>query len=474
MHILTHIKQNLTKLFSALLHTSIKNKILFLIILIGIGVGVKLVIPRFQTKKIQYQTAKAAKGTLTTSITASGTISSGNSTNITTAATGTIKTVYVTNGDVVKKGQKIAELTLDEYGLEQQATAWSNYIDTLNAVKTAEKTKDEYDIQMWKDRQAILDAEDAVKTKDLEPLNPATKKEWTLSERTIVDKNVDKAYKAFAESENKYKTADAEIAKARAKVTAALRDYDEVSSIITAPIDGTVNNLSLATGVIISSSSTSKTATSTTASSSDSSNTITSQKIGKIYSTDGQLQATVNLTESDVINVVPNQKVVITLDAYSSKSFTGKVLAVDTSGSVSSGVTSYPVTILLDKTDVAIYPNMAVSTSIITNVKTDVLLIPSAAITTTNNTSTVSVLKNSKVSTVAVTTGSSDDTQTEITSGLSEGDAIITNMISANSASENNTTSSFSSTSKNSSSKSSNKSNSMPGGMTGGGGPPGF
>jgi multidrug efflux pump subunit AcrA (membrane-fusion protein) len=186
------------------------------------------------------------------------------------------------------------------------------------------------------------------------------------------------------------------------------------------------------------------------------------------------LQASVSLAESDVINIKPSQKVMMTIDAYSDKTFTGKVLAVDTSGSVSSGVTTYPVTILIDKTSINIYPNMAISATIITNTKTDVLLIPSAAIETSGTTSTVYVLKNGKATKTTIKIGDADDSQTEVTSGLSAGDAVITNYVSASSPSENNTTSSFSTTSK-TSSKSSSKSNSssgmggMGGGMPGGG-----
>jgi multidrug efflux pump subunit AcrA (membrane-fusion protein) len=145
-------------------------------------------------------------------------------------------------------------------------------------------------------------------------------------------------------------------------------------------------------------------------------------------------------------------------------------LAVDTTGSVSSGVTTYPVTILLDKTSVNIYPNMAVTATIITNIKTDVVLIPSTAITTENNKSVVYILKNNKASSVEVTIGDADDSQTEITKGLSVGDAVITNYISASDPSQNNTTSAFSTTSRSSFSKSSSSKNSG-GGMMGG--PPG-
>lgn len=426
------------------LHASLKIKILLIVLVITVGIGGKILIGRLQTKKAEYTTENAAKGTLVTSISGTGTISSGNSTDISTAATGTVNDVYIINGDQITKGQKIAELTLDEYGLQQQSYYYAKYIDALHAVKVAQETKDDYDIAMWNARQDILNAEDAIKVKDLDPINPTTHKEWTLSERTVVDKTLPKARVAFDAAELQYKNADAYIVKAQNDVTAAWRNYEEVSSTIYAPATGVVNNLALTKGVVISSS----TNTITTSQSSTSGTSITSQKLGKIYDVNGQLQASVSLTESDIINIAPNQKATMTLDAYSDKTFTGKVLAVDTSGSVTSGVTTYPVTILLDKTDVSIYPNMSVTAKIITKIQPDVLLISSGDIDTENGKTVVHVLKNGKASTVEVTTGGSDDTQTEITSGLSEGDAVITNYISANNPSQNNTTSAFSSSTR--------------------------
>jgi multidrug efflux pump subunit AcrA (membrane-fusion protein) len=72
---------------------------------------------------------------------------------------------------------------------------------------------------------------------------------------------------------------------------------------------------------------------------------------------------------------------------------------------------------------------MAVNAKIITNVKDNVLLVPSTAVQTTNGQSTVRILKNGQLQTVAVTTGDSNDTDTEIMSGLSEGDTVVTSIV---------------------------------------------
>jgi multidrug efflux pump subunit AcrA (membrane-fusion protein) len=103
-------------------------------------------------------------------------------------------------------------------------------------------------------------------------------------------------------------------------------------------------------------------------------------------------------------------------------SFTGKILAVNTGGSVSSGVTSYPVTILLDPVTADIYLNMSVNAEIITSIKSDVVLVPSTAISIADGESTIQVKKDGKYTTVQVEIGNANDSQTEVVSGINEGD----------------------------------------------------
>jgi multidrug efflux pump subunit AcrA (membrane-fusion protein) len=140
----------------------------------------------------------------------------------------------------------------------------------------------------------------------------------------------------------------------------------------------------------------------------------------------GQIQAKVNLSEVDVPKVTIGQQATLTMDAFPGKTFTGRVLTIDTTGVVNSGVTTYPVTIGLDTAINTIYPNMAVSAKIITSVKNNVLLVPSAAITATNGESTVRVMKDGQITVATVEPGQSNDTQTEIVSGLQEGETVVT------------------------------------------------
>jgi len=376
--------------------------------------------------KVTYTSYTVSKGTLMTTVSASGTITSGDTTYITTGASGTVKKVYVKNGDTVTKNQKIADISLDDLGQETQITAWNNYQEALVGVKTVDKQKETDYVSVIEKKEAMDDAETAKRDAHSGGWNPATHNPYTANELLIVDREYDEAIADYNAAISNSSISGTDIALAKAQASAAYRNYQKVSSTIYAPTAGILNNLILAEGVALASSSDSSITVSTGTNASENSVSVTSKQIGAIKNPDGQYQATVSLTEVDVTTVESGQKATLLLDAYPDNTLTGTVLAVSTGGSVNSGVTSYTATLLLDKTSLNLYTNMAVSATIITSSKDNVLLLDSAAISTKGQQSTVLVQKNGKITTVNVETGDENDTQTEIKSGLSEGDTVVT------------------------------------------------
>lgn len=414
-----------------------------------------------QSSKVTYKTSSAEKGTLMTTISASGTITSGSTTYITTGAMGTVNKVYVKNGDTVKKGQKLAEITLTDKSSETQTTAYNNYLNALENVKVAKASRTAADLQMWKDRQAVLDAQTEYDSMIAGAWNNKTNKEYTYNEKAIVTKSLELAKENFTADELKYNNSSSDISLTNAKLEAALRSYQQVSSTVFAPATGVLSNLVLAEGVVLSDSSTSSITVSSGTDSTTNSQSVTAQKVGAIKDPKGQYQATLNLTEVDVTKIKSGQKVTLTMDAFPDNTLTGTVLAVNTSGSVSSNVTSYSVSVLLDNTDLDIYTNMAVSATIIISTKDEVIMVPSTAVKTLNGVTTVSVLKDKVATKITVETGDSNDTQTEIKSGINEGDLVITSTTTG-------------STSKTTTTKTSSSSTSLFGSSGGMGGGPGF
>lgn len=420
MKLVSTVSQKFNQLKKWFLQTSGRNKALVIIILLAVVWFARPLVLQSKSSTPQYQTVVAEKGTLVESVTVSGSVFAANNASVNTDATGVVEEIYVKNGDYVEAGQAIAKLTLDQSSAQKQAAAYASYLGARNSQKTAQQRKLAADASMWQSQQAVLDAQNQVNAKNSNNTNPSTKQDYTDLEKQSIESSLVQAQKSFAANETKYKDADSSINSASAQVSAAWLAYQQTLPTITAPISGTISNLSYQVGSIIASQS------STSSSSSSSNNTSSSSQKFAIIKTNGSPTVSVNLTEIDVPKVKVGNKATISFDAFPNKTYTGKVISIDTIGSVSSGVTTYPTVISLDLPPENLYPNMSASASIITNTKDNVVMIPSAAVQTQNDESTVRILKNGAVQTVTVETGIANDTEIEIVSGVAEGDTVIT------------------------------------------------
>ncbi|MEY4747422.1 MAG: hypothetical protein RLZZ416_471 [Candidatus Parcubacteria bacterium] len=193
--------------------------------------------------------------------------------------------------------------------------------------------------------------------------------------------------------------------------TDALADYT-----IRAPFDGTIAKLDAKRGDAVSSASTIATL-------------ITKQQLAEL-----------SLNEVDAAKLKIGDKATLTFDAIDGLSITGAVASVDALGTVSQGVVSYAVKIGFDAQDPRVKPGMTVNASIQTDVHQSVLMVPSSAVKTQNGQSYVQAFMPPLTDTagasgvtsatppqnIPVTTGISDDTNTEILSGLTEGQQVVT------------------------------------------------
>lgn len=393
-----------SKLIARFLKLSKLKKILVIAIIIGIGWLSYTRIFKANNQP-QYQTAQVEKGTIISSISASGNVLTANMVNITTNASGIVKKVLVKDGDKVKKDQTIAEITLDREGEQKNASAWSSYLSAKNSLDSANAAF--YSLRSAKDtawkKFYDLAVGSAYQNSDGSP-----KEDTRNSSAEFQSLQGD-----WLAAEAKAKNQEAVIEQTKSSLNNSWLSYQSSSPTITAPIDGVVGNIGLVEGMVLTSQSTSST------------NTTSSQRVAVIQNIAKPI-VEVTLTEIDVPKVKIGQKATITLDSLPDKTFTGKIMTVDRIGTTTSNVTSYPSVIRLDTASSEILPNMAVNANIIVETKNDVLLIPSAALQTQTDQMTVRVLRNNRVESVPVEAGLRSDTQTEIISGLSIGDEVIT------------------------------------------------
>ena len=351
-------------------------------------------------KQPQFQTAKVERGMLVSSISASGQVLTVNIMGATTKASGIVKKVYVKDGDFVKAGDKILEVTLDLQGQQKNAQTYSSYLSAKNTLESAKAT------------QYSLQADMFGKWDTFKEL--AEKDEYdTPEERALPEFHIPE--KEWLATEAKYKNQQAVITQAQTGVNSAWLAYKLSSPVITAPTNGVVTSLMFVEGMTIGSL--------------DTGASVSNQKVATIQ-TEGMPIVSVNLSEIDVSQIKLGQKATVTLDSITDKTFTGKVVGVDKIGTYMSGVTQYPAIIQLDSNTPQILPNMTVTANIIIAVKDNTLLVPSGAVIEQDGQTLVRLLEKNLQQTVPVETGLTSDMQTEIVAGLNEGDVVIIGLIS--------------------------------------------
>lgn len=147
-----------------------------------------------------------------------------------------------------------------------------------------------------------------------------------------------------------------------------------------------------------------------------------------------QQVAEITLNEVDLAKIKVGQKATIAFDAIEDLSISGVVAQIDSIGTVSQGVVSYSAQISFDAQDSRVKPGMSVAAAIITDFKGDILTVPNTAVKTQGASKYVQVLTNGQPVRTTVTTGLANDTDTEIVSGLNEGDNVVTQTITSSSA----------------------------------------
>ncbi|MGJ3193596.1 efflux RND transporter periplasmic adaptor subunit [Peribacillus frigoritolerans] len=178
--------------------------------------------------------------------------------------------------------------------------------------------------------------------------------------------------------------------------------FTDGSDPITAPFDGTVTTMDVEEGDRVSSSEVLA--------------HVTDYK---------KLKTTISVDELDVPSVKKGQKVDIKASAFEDETFTGEVTSVAKEGTYENGVSSFDVTIKIDKPgDIKI--GMSTEVSILTNRVKDALYVPIEAVQIDGEEKYVNIQQSGTTEGAASTkkvveTGISNDRYIEITSGLEEG-----------------------------------------------------
>jgi len=407
--------------FSNILRLSWVRQLLVLAVIIGIGWFVYVSFFASKKGQQQYQTAQAQRGTIISTVNESGNVTSTSQAGVGSPTTGIVTEIYVKNHDEVKRGQNLFKVKSIATA-QEIASAYASYLSATNNLKSAQAKMNSLQATLFVANQAFVTDRGVINPSDDQKADPK-----------YIEENA-----TWLQAEADYKNQQGVIAQAQAALTNASLSYQATQdSVVTAPIDGTISNIGVQPGDQV-------TASGGNLSSTISSSTTTSTSNAILYIGDySKPYVKVQATEADIASIKPDQKATITLDALPGKTFVGTVNQVDNAGTISSGVVTYNVYVTFVVPSDEIKPGMSATVAIQTAIKHDVITVPSAAVQTTNDQATVRVMKNGKVSSVDVTTGISSDTDTEITSGISEGDVVVTGTITTGTTAATGTASPF-------------------------------
>ncbi|MFZ3063556.1 MAG: HlyD family efflux transporter periplasmic adaptor subunit [Actinomycetota bacterium] len=200
---------------------------------------------------------------------------------------------------------------------------------------------------------------------------------------------------------------------------------------LTSPIDGTViyigAKVSEQIGTTSGTTSTPQTTTGMAQGGAGSSSVETS---GFITVADlKNLQVKMGIDQADIAKVAVGQPAKITLDAIPDKEFAGNVVFIDPIPTSEQNVITYTVYATLGNPDPAIRLGMSADVKLDLGKKENVLIVPNLAVKTVEGKKVVSKIVDGVPTDVNVEVGLSDDENTEIVSGLLEGDKVTLGVV---------------------------------------------
>ena len=149
------------------------------------------------------------------------------------------------------------------------------------------------------------------------------------------------------------------------------------------------------------------------------------------------LVAQAPITQADIASLKVGQQAQLVIDGYTGDTFTGTITRIDdqpastSSAGGSSTSTQYLVTLTIGKLPEIARSGMTGTLEVIIAQRKNVLLVPTSAVSGTSSVPFVRVMIDSKPAYRQVQTGMSTSASTQITSGLTSGEVVVTGQYSS-------------------------------------------
>jgi len=430
-----------------------------------------------------YETAQVTRGSIEKIISGSGQLQASTTSEVGAQVSGTVTDLSVKLGSTVTTGTVL--FTVDDDGaLADAVTSASDQLESAQlSLTSAQQSLKSAQATQVTTAQGLLDAAKAQTDTSTDNStgdalsgtggagSSSTKGGGSNSNSTISStltpaQAQTQADQANAQRAAQIASAQAQVKQAQSSVRSAQSSYNaavkaEGETNVTAPSSGVVTALNVANGDTVSGTSSSSNNNSSnnnsnysnnnssllsslTGNNNNSSNNNSSSSSSAVEISDytTAMTADLDVSESNISSVQTGQSVGLTFTAFPSINATGVVTQIAPTGTSSGSLVDFTVQVTLTAPDSQLRPGMSVTAEVITASVQNVLMVPNTAITEdSNGQDSVRVAvggDTTNLKTVNVTVGIANDSYTEIKSGLSEGDVVISGTTTASSTGSSN------------------------------------
>ncbi len=339
----------------------------FIVIIVVVVIGLIIFFNVRGTNKVQVETEVVKKGDVSKIVSSTGKITAAEEVNISSDIMGKVIKLYVKEGENVKAGQVLAKL------------------DDTDAKASYDKAVSYYESQKT---NYSLKKSDFERKKVLYEKNLISKKEYEDAESSLLM------------AENTLKQAEADVISSKNRLD---------KCTIISPIDAIVTKIKVKEGENVITGTMNNPGT-----------------VLFVLSNVNDIDLVADVNESEVPIVSIGDSVMIDVDAFPNKKFSGYVYDISKYPTTSStGVVTYPVKIRIIDKDIKFYPGMTGNCEIIVDKKKDVINIPLRGMIKKKG-SGVFLYKNGIAKFKEIKIGLMGDLNVEVVEGLNEGDTIIT------------------------------------------------
>jgi len=309
----------------------------------------------------EYRLAKVERGTVTSVVSASGTLSAVTTVAVGSQISGQIKELFVDFNSPVTKGQLLARIDPETYelkvkqseaDLDATRTSLINQQSNLLALRSQvlRARIQANDAKVDFDRKKTLVDKGFISGADLD------KARFTWE---ALDEGVRTAEAQTRAGEAQVANAEAQVRQRQAALATARVDLGRTS--IVAPVNGVVISRQVDAGQTVAAS-------------------LNTPTLFTIAQDLREMQVEVAIDESDISKIKLGQRVTYTVDAFPNRTFEGKVSQIRKAAVNQQNVVTYTVVVATDNPNLLLVPGMTANVRIIADARDNVLKIPNAAL----------------------------------------------------------------------------------------------